>query len=159
MSISRKQTVGRRDAIYALGSVVAVGFLSQCGGGEASPASASTGAAGSSSAGSVSASNAPCVVTPALTEGPYFVDERLNRSDIRTDPTTGSARPGVPLDLSLVLSGISARPRSSRADLASAPTTRRPLQLKGSAGHKLSPRGGAVRCESCHWRTRGRGIA
>jgi protocatechuate 3,4-dioxygenase beta subunit len=36
-------------------------------------------------------------VRPALTEGPYFVDERLNRSDIRTDPADGSTRPGVPL--------------------------------------------------------------
>jgi protocatechuate 3,4-dioxygenase beta subunit len=26
-----------------------------------------------------------CVVKPALTEGPYFVDEKLNRSDIRED--------------------------------------------------------------------------
>jgi hypothetical protein len=29
-----------------------------------------------------------CVVRPQLTEGPYFVDEKLNRSDIRTDPST-----------------------------------------------------------------------
>ena len=28
-----------------------------------------------------------CVLTPAETEGPYFVDEMLNRSDITTDPT------------------------------------------------------------------------
>ncbi len=26
-----------------------------------------------------------CIVKPALTEGPYFVDEKLNRSDIRED--------------------------------------------------------------------------
>src|SRR5947207_8228515 len=37
-----------------------------------------------------------CVLTPDLTEGPYFVDERLNRSDIRVDPATGSVRPGTP---------------------------------------------------------------
>jgi protocatechuate 3,4-dioxygenase beta subunit len=40
-----------------------------------------------------------CIVTPAETEGPYFVDERLNRSDITTDPSGGSARPGVPLTI------------------------------------------------------------
>src|SRR5712692_7734831 len=28
-----------------------------------------------------------CVVKPALTEGPYFVDEKINRSDIRSDPS------------------------------------------------------------------------
>jgi protocatechuate 3,4-dioxygenase beta subunit len=48
------------------------------------------------------------VVTPALTEGPYFVDEMLNRSDIRTDPSTGLARPGAPLDLTLALSQVGA---------------------------------------------------
>src|SRR5437773_7532658 len=40
-----------------------------------------------------------CVVTPSETEGPYFVDERLNRADIRVDPADGSVRPGVPLTL------------------------------------------------------------
>jgi protocatechuate 3,4-dioxygenase beta subunit len=40
-----------------------------------------------------------CVVRPALTEGPYFVDERLNRSDIRTDPSDGSTKPGAQLRL------------------------------------------------------------
>lgn len=47
-----------------------------------------------------------CVVRPDLTEGPYFVDERLNRSDIRSDPTTGALRPGVPLALTFVVSRI-----------------------------------------------------
>ena len=27
-----------------------------------------------------------CVAKPEMTEGPYFVDEGLNRSDIRSDP-------------------------------------------------------------------------
>lgn len=40
-----------------------------------------------------------CVLTPDLTEGPYFVDEKLGRSDIRTDPATGVMRPGVLLTL------------------------------------------------------------
>lgn len=42
-----------------------------------------------------------CVAVPALTEGPYFVDERLERSDIRVDPTDGSTVEGIPLRLSL----------------------------------------------------------
>ncbi len=37
--------------------------------------------------------------TPTVTEGPYWVDEKLFRSDIRTDPATGVARAGVPLTL------------------------------------------------------------
>ncbi|WP_224788863.1 intradiol ring-cleavage dioxygenase [Pandoraea terrae] len=48
-----------------------------------------------------------CILTPEQTEGPYFVDERLNRSDIRVDPTDGLARPGVPLALVLRISSIS----------------------------------------------------
>lgn len=58
-----------------------------------------------------------CVARPALTEGPYFVDERLNRSDIRTDPTTGTARPGAPFRLRFNVSRIS---NSACAPLAGA---------------------------------------
>jgi len=32
-----------------------------------------------------------CIVRPAQTEGPCFVDEMLNRSDIRSDPAGGAA--------------------------------------------------------------------
>jgi len=48
-----------------------------------------------------------CVARPALTEGPYFVDELLNRSDIRSDPTTGVARAGVPLRLKINVNQVS----------------------------------------------------
>ena len=40
-----------------------------------------------------------CIVRPEQTEGPYFVDERLHRSDIRADPAIGQVRPGAPLTL------------------------------------------------------------
>ncbi len=40
-----------------------------------------------------------CVVKPAKTEGPYFVDEMLNRSDIRVEPSDGSIVEGVLLQL------------------------------------------------------------
>lgn len=42
-----------------------------------------------------------CVVTPTQTEGPYFVDEQLERVDIRSDPTDGSVANGLPLRLRL----------------------------------------------------------
>lgn len=48
-----------------------------------------------------------CVVRPALTEGPYFVDEKLNRSDLRTDPATGAVSAGVPLKLKFNVSRVS----------------------------------------------------
>ncbi len=47
-----------------------------------------------------------CVVSPELTEGPYFVDERLNRSDIRSDPVDNSVKAGVPLHLMLRVSQV-----------------------------------------------------
>ena len=46
-------------------------------------------------------SSLACILAPAKTEGPYFVDEKLNRSDIRTDPTDGSVQAGVPLQLTI----------------------------------------------------------
>lgn len=45
-----------------------------------------------------------CIVRPALAEGPYFVDTQLNRSDIRSDPSTGVVKAGVPLVLRFVVS-------------------------------------------------------
>lgn len=47
-----------------------------------------------------------CVLTAALTEGPYFVDEKLNRSDIRSDPATGALSEGVPLALAFSVSRV-----------------------------------------------------
>jgi protocatechuate 3,4-dioxygenase beta subunit len=38
-----------------------------------------------------------CIVRPEQTEGPYFLDEKLNRSDIRSDPDDGSLQRGLPL--------------------------------------------------------------
>jgi protocatechuate 3,4-dioxygenase beta subunit len=45
-----------------------------------------------------------CVVRPAQTEGPYFVDEMLNRSDLRRDPVDGSLQPGAPLEFTIGVS-------------------------------------------------------
>lgn len=47
-----------------------------------------------------------CVLTPAQTEGPYFVDERLERADLRNDPATGKVVAGVPLQLTLRVSSL-----------------------------------------------------
>jgi uncharacterized protein (TIGR03437 family) len=48
-----------------------------------------------------------CVARPALTEGPYFVDERLNRSDIRSDPGNASVKAGVPLKITFNVNRVS----------------------------------------------------
>jgi protocatechuate 3,4-dioxygenase beta subunit len=48
-----------------------------------------------------------CVVRPQQTEGPFFVEEALNRSDIRSDPRSGEVTPGVPLRLTFKVSRLS----------------------------------------------------
>ena len=52
---------------------------------------------------------ASCIAMAEQTEGPYFVDERLNRADLRPDPATGVVSAGVPLRLRLVVQSISAQ--------------------------------------------------
>ncbi|HEU4368801.1 MAG TPA: intradiol ring-cleavage dioxygenase [Methylomirabilota bacterium] len=47
-----------------------------------------------------------CVVRPQQTEGPFFVDERLNRSDIRSDPASGVVKPGVLLQVAFKVSRL-----------------------------------------------------
>src|SRR5262249_3274139 len=47
-----------------------------------------------------------CTVRPEQTEGPYFVDERLQRSDIRSDPSDGTVKDGAKLTLTFVLGRI-----------------------------------------------------
>lgn len=47
-----------------------------------------------------------CVVRPEQTEGPFFIDQHLNRSDIRVEPSTGIVKQGVPLALTLNVSQI-----------------------------------------------------
>jgi uncharacterized protein (TIGR03437 family) len=43
------------------------------------------------------------IQTPQVTEGPYWVDEKLFRSDITTDPSTGVAHAGTPLALTVTV--------------------------------------------------------
>jgi protocatechuate 3,4-dioxygenase beta subunit len=54
-----------------------------------------------------------CVVRPEQTEGPFFIDEQSNRSDIRSGPFDDSVKPGTPLRLQFQVSridGTSCRP-------------------------------------------------
>lgn len=82
----------RREAVALLGSTGVLGLLG------CSP----------SSAGSNGATRTPslCVVRPAMTEGPYYVDEKLDRSDIRSDPGDGTLREGARLALTFNVSSI-----------------------------------------------------
>lgn len=101
----------------ALGVVGGAALLAGCAPGQspvavsASPAptqgQTAGGAAGATEAAtSVSGTLPTCVVRPAMTEGPYFVDEKLNRMDIRSDPSDGTVKDGLPLDLVFRVSKI-----------------------------------------------------
>src|SRR5437879_3700234 len=92
----------RRQALALLGAAGAA-TLSGCNLNLTGAASTTTDASSTTSDGSGSVS---CVLTPEQTEGPYFVDERLNRSDIRSDPATGAVQDGVPLRLRLTVAKV-----------------------------------------------------
>lgn len=47
-----------------------------------------------------------CVVRPRQTAGPYFLDTRLRRADLRTDPAGGPPKPGAPLRLTFRVSRL-----------------------------------------------------
>jgi protocatechuate 3,4-dioxygenase beta subunit len=65
-----------------------------------------TGADATATAVAAASSLPSCVVVPALTEGPYYVDEKLERSDIRVDTSTGKAVDGSVLTLDWVVSKV-----------------------------------------------------
>ncbi len=87
----------RREAVALIG-VSGLAIVTGCG-----PAKG-----GSGEAGDAAGRAAPgCVVRPEQTEGPYFVDELLNRSDLRSDPASGLVKPGTPLQLTINVSRVS----------------------------------------------------
>lgn len=81
----------RREAIGLLGGMGATGLLLLAGCSGTEEASGTELPNGSTS----------CVAKPELTEGPYFVDERLNRSDIRSNTSNGAVRGGALLALTV----------------------------------------------------------
>jgi protocatechuate 3,4-dioxygenase beta subunit len=82
----------RREVLALLGSTGAVFLLGS------SPSRAASSRAGGR--------RYPCVVRPASTQGPYYVDEKLHRADIRSDPTDGTVKQGALLALMINVSSI-----------------------------------------------------
>jgi protocatechuate 3,4-dioxygenase beta subunit len=111
------QVLTRREILALFGTGSAAAILAACGAATTSPAASvarsatpasSGGATGLATATAiVAASSLPaCVVRPAETEGPYFVDEKLLRSDIRSDPSDGSVRLGATLRISFAVAKV-----------------------------------------------------
>lgn len=89
MSDSEHKGLTRRQALAAAGTLGAGAALAGFG------ALGKIGDEAESNLGAGVAEAASCVLTPSMTEGPYFVDELLERSDIR------AGRAGVPLELTV----------------------------------------------------------
>ena len=99
------QILSRREALKLLG-VSSAAFLAACVPGASDvieTAGVSTQATSAPTAGALPA----CVVRPEVTEGPYYVDEDLERMDIRSDPSTGEVKEGALLTLTFNVSQIS----------------------------------------------------
>jgi len=96
--LPRGRVLSRREVIALLGASGALLFVG---------CAASTDVTGTStSSDSTGSSSSSCVVKPELTEGPYYVEEELDRSDIRTDPSDGTVQAGALLALSFAVSRI-----------------------------------------------------
>ena len=91
--------ISRRHMLGAFGAIALV----SCGGsGSSGSTTTSSTAGGSTGSGSLS-----CVVTPSATEGPYFVDENLNRSDLTSDTTDPNVLTALPLALQIAAYRVS----------------------------------------------------
>lgn len=82
------QRISRREALGILGAFSALAFIG-CGSDISWPGTSSESAA--------------CVLTPNITEGPYFVDEKLNRSDLTANTNDTNVTNGVPLNFDLTV--------------------------------------------------------
>ena len=81
---TRGRLMSRREALSVLG-IAGAAFLSA----------------------SARAQSAPsCIAVPQQTQGPYFVDTRLARADIRPDTASGTVPEGVPLTLTFTVSRL-----------------------------------------------------
>jgi len=91
------KVLSRREMLGLLGALSGGAVLMACGSGARKPQSSTSGGGNvTTNGGNVAASTTgACVARPELTEGPYFVDEKLNRSDIRIDTSNGKMSDGA----------------------------------------------------------------
>jgi protocatechuate 3,4-dioxygenase beta subunit len=101
--------LSRREILVLFGAAGTATALAACAPTGGSPSAASpTGVAGTATAAPGASATAvaaipSCVVVPQLTEGPYYIDTDLERSDIRPDTTTGEVAAGTPLTLNFAV--------------------------------------------------------
>lgn len=104
------QILNRRDALKILGIGSAAALLAACAPKLAtetlSPTSTTPATQVLTEATAANTAIPMCVVRPELSEGPYFVDEMLNRSDVRSDPSDGSVSEGAEFKLAFNVSQV-----------------------------------------------------
>ena len=123
--LSRREVLVLFSAVGTAAALVACAPGASSSGRASAAASAAGGPSGSGSAAATSASAAAsgaaalpsCIVRPAEMEGPYFVDEKINRSDIRSDPSSGAPSEGAKLDLTFAVAKISGSRCTAYADV------------------------------------------
>jgi protocatechuate 3,4-dioxygenase beta subunit len=105
--------LSRREVLALIGAGGTAAFLAACtpSGSAGATTGASAGGSAAASATALATASAAlatalpaCVVAPELTEGPYYVDVELERSDIRTNTTDNVASQGAPLQLEWIVS-------------------------------------------------------
>jgi protocatechuate 3,4-dioxygenase beta subunit len=105
------RVLSRREVLALMGAGTVAVAVAACAPGSSASGSASAAASAGTAASTASpaavASSLPsCVVVPELTEGPYYVNENLDRSDIRIDTADGSVSEGAVLTLDWVVSQV-----------------------------------------------------
>src|SRR5918994_6091899 len=104
--------LSRREMLSLMGSTAAAVTLAGCG---VSERSGQPGAGETTDASpAAETASTTCVVRPEQTEGPYYVDTGLERSDIREE------REGVPLELTFNVSRVDQGDASACGPLAGA---------------------------------------
>jgi len=99
--------LSRREVLALIGATGLVACApSALNGASPAAASAAATAAATSAAPAAAAATTGASVRPAVTEGPYFVDEKLNRSDVRSDPSNGAVKPGAAFTLTFNVSRV-----------------------------------------------------
>jgi protocatechuate 3,4-dioxygenase beta subunit len=109
------RVLSRREALALMGAASVTVVAAACAPGSVASGSAPASAAAPSataartataSAAAVASSLPSCVVVPELTEGPYYVNENLDRSDIRIDTSDGAVSEGAVLTIDWVVSQV-----------------------------------------------------
>ena len=112
--------LSRREVLALFGAGGVALTIAACApAGSSSASAAATSSSGTAAASATPASSAvaspdatvaggvpSCVVAPELTEGPYYVDVNLERSDIRPNTGDGAVSEGAPLELGWLVSQV-----------------------------------------------------